>query len=147
MTKIILIIGAVIIIGLFAVFVLQSSEQEPGGEEIVKVESLRDPNTITYSESGFFPAELVIQQGDTVTFRNDSSQKMWPATAVHPSHTVYPGSSIQKCFDEQAEKSVLFDACSDIEEGQEWSFMFNETGSWSYHNHRRWSERGTIIVE
>lgn len=163
MSKIILLVGVVVIIGLGAVFVLQPSEQEPEGEVVGDEKEISVPpdesegreegdegamgNVIIYSDSGFSPQELTIKVGERVTFRNERSQKMWPATTVHPSHTVYPGSSIQKCFDEQADKSVLFDACSDIEEGEEWSFTFNETGSWNYHNHRRSSERGTIIVE
>ena len=160
MSKIILIIGAVIIIGLGAVFVLQPSGQELEEETTEDEEEIPAPldenegtqeenegvmgNVIIYSDSGFSPQELIIKAGEMVTFRNESSRKMWPATALHPSHTVYPGSNAQKCFDEQADKDLLFDACSDREE---WSFVFNETGSWNYHNHRRSSERGTIIVE
>ena len=146
MTKIILIIGAVIIIGLGAVFVLQPSEQEPTGEEIGQVGSQRDPNTVLASVSGFFPAELTIQKGETITFRNEGSQKVWPASDIHPTHTVYPGSSIQRCFDE-SDLSSVFDACRGLEEGEEYSFEFNETGTWRFHNHLRPSARGTIIVE
>jgi len=146
MSKIILIVGAVIIIGLLAVFVLQPSEQEPGGEEIVKVESPRDPNTVIASESGFSPAELTIQKGGTITFRNENNRKVWPASDIHPTHTAYPDSSIQKCFD-GSDLSSVFDACRGLEEGEEFSFEFNEVGTWRFHDHLRPSTRATIVVE
>lgn len=136
MSKIILILGAVIIIALGAVFVLQPSDSSDvgGGREVV------------YSNDGFSPKELTIKKGDTVTFRNESSRVTWPATAIHPSHKAYPGSDIRKCLDDELNKDI-FDSCGDVQPSEEWSFQFQEVGTWRYHDHRRVSETATIIVE
>jgi len=153
MSKTTLIIGAVIIVILLAAVLLfnQSSKERPiqgipidqappaSEEEQPTVSS----NIVTYTDSGYSPKEMTISKGDTVVFKNESSRTSWPASAVHPTHTVYPGSSIQKC----GGSDIIFDACRDLETGEEWSFTFNEAGSWGYHNHRRAFNTGKIIVE
>ncbi len=100
-------------------------------------------HTITYSTSGYSPSVLTITKGDTVRFVNNGGLSMWTATDNHPSHTLYPGSDINRCF-EQGPGPDLFDQC---EAGDEWSFRFNKEGEWGYHNHRRASHVGVIIVK
>ena len=102
-------------------------------------------STVTYTDSGYSPREATISQGGTVTFKNQSSREMWPATAIHPTHTIYPGSDIQKCG--TSEDSRIFDACKGVAPGESWSFRFREEGSWGYHDHLQTSNTGKIIVE
>lgn len=170
MSKTILIIGAVVVVILIAVLLLfnQSSEEQPiqgipigdapstseeepsdsTGDAILEEEPTDSSNTITYTDSGYSPKEITISKGDTVVFKNESSRTLWPASTVHPVHSAYPGSNIQKCFDGDTENdSTIFDACRDLGAGEEWSFTFNEVGSWGYHNHRRFSDTGKVIVE
>ena len=99
---------------------------------------------ITYTDEGFSPSELTVAAGTEVTFVNNSSSDLWPASAVHPTHTVYPGSNISKCGTEEA--STIFDACVGIAPGGTYKFTFNEVGEWGYHNHLKVSEFGRIIV-
>ena len=101
--------------------------------------------TIVYSDSGFFPKEVTVKKGSVVTFKNESSLKMWPASAKHPTHEVYPGSSITKCNTPAA--SAIFDACKGISRSESWSFTFNEVGSWAYHDHLKPTYFGKITVE
>ena len=101
-------------------------------------------NTVEMSSSGFSPSTLTINVGDLVTFTTIDSGSYWPATAFHPSHTVYPGSSLSKC--NSVEKDSIFDSCKNIGSGESYTFTFNEVGSWNYHDHRRASRTGTIIV-
>lgn len=100
-------------------------------------------NTIKITASGFEPKTLTIEVGTTVTFVNEDSNKHWPASAVHPTHEVYPGSSIKKCG--TGEK--IFDVCKGLAQGESFSFTFNEKGSWKYHDHLSISSTGTIVVE
>ncbi|MBI1984521.1 MAG: hypothetical protein HYS60_00205 [Candidatus Wildermuthbacteria bacterium] len=100
---------------------------------------------ITYADEGYSPQTLSIKAGGTVSFVNQSSSSMWPASAMHPTHTVYPGSGIEKCG--TAEQDTIFDACMGIPSEQEWSFQFNEKGTWKYHDHLNPSRFGTIVVE
>ncbi|MBI4085459.1 MAG: hypothetical protein HY432_03080 [Candidatus Liptonbacteria bacterium] len=99
---------------------------------------------ITYTDSGFSPKEMTVKKGTKVTYKNDSSAAMWPASAMHPTHTVYPGSNIQKCG--TSEESMIFDACQGIQPGGSWSFTFNEVGSWGYHDHLKSTNFGKVIV-
>ena len=100
---------------------------------------------ITYTDQGYSPASINIKKGDTVVWKNQSSKDMWPASALHPTHTVYPGSGISKC--NTAEQPAIFDACASINPGSSWSFKFLQAGSWKFHDHLSTTNFGTINVE
>lgn len=156
---IVLIIVALLIIGGIA-FAINSSDEEseefasgppvpsdPEGEEsLPDLPSLTaQEHNILITEEGFSPKIITIQQGDIVTWENQMSKDSWPASAVHPTHTVYPGSNVNKCG--TAEESETFDACKGISPGEKYSFTFNERGEWNYHDHLSSSSTGTIIVQ
>lgn len=96
-------------------------------------------NTVTYTDSGYSPATLTIEAGETVTFQNDSASAMWTASAVHPTHGEYPTDG--GCL------GSTFDSCEGTQPGESWSFQFDETGEWGYHNHLAPSDTGKIVVE
>ena len=100
---------------------------------------------ISITSSGFSPRTLTIQSGQPVNFLNKDSAAHWPASAAHPTHEVYPGSSITKCG--SAEQTEIFDACHDLAPGESWTFTFSEKGTWNYHDHLNPSLIGTIIVQ
>lgn len=95
--------------------------------------------TITATDSGYSPSTITIKAGDTVIFKNGSSQPVWTASAVHPTHRAYPTTG--GCL------GSTFDACRGIPPGQSWSFKFDIAGSWKYHNHLNPSETGTIVIQ
>jgi len=121
--------------------VSESPKATPAPEEAMSPKEF----TVTYSDSGFAPSNLRIKLGSKVIFNNDSSRTVWPASAVHPTHRSYPDSGLNKCS--TAEEGTLFDACGSVDAGDSWSFVFNNSGSWNYHDHLRPSNNGTIIVE
>lgn len=86
--------------------------------------------TVTYTDSGFSPSTIMINQGDTVTFVNQSSRRMDVASDPHPLHTDYPG------FDEKEGSGP----------GASYSFTFDRIGQWSYHNHNMPRDKGTVNV-
>ena len=141
---------AVVIIG--GVFLLQSSNnsQLPSLEEEENgiLPMMEEPTflTVVYSDEGYSPKELRIKKGEIVTFKNESSQPMWTASAIHPSHTVYPGTDIKNCQNAMT-VDVMFDSCDGISMGSVWKFQFNEVGEWGYHDHLRASHWGKVIVE
>jgi len=100
---------------------------------------------LAYTDSGFAEKTITIKSGTTVEFKNQSSRGMWPASAMHPTHTVYPDSDIKKCG--TAEEEGIFDSCGEIAPRESWSFTFNEVGEWGYHNHNNPSHFGKIIVQ
>ncbi len=100
---------------------------------------------VTYTDGGYTPNTLRVKAGATVTFKNMSSQSMWTASAVHPSHSVYSGTPLDEhCPDT---RGIAFDACTGTPPGSSWSFTFMKVGTWKYHNHLSAGDTGTIIVE
>ncbi len=148
-----ILIGIVLIIVIIGGVVMLRSDKNPQasslGEEVMTSplgeDELQPSLTVVYSDGGYSPRELMIKKGDTVIFKNESSQLMWTASAIHPSHTVYPGTSIQKCI--SSPDGSMFDACAGTPVGSSWTFQFNELGSWGYHNHLVPTRNGTIVVE
>ena len=91
------------------------------------------------TDSGFNPAEMTINAGDTVRFVNQGNQARWPASGIHPTHDLYPEKG--GCI------SSKFDACKGLAKAESFSFTFTIKGSWPYHDHFVPSVRGTIIVQ
>jgi len=96
-------------------------------------------NTVEITSSGFSPNTLTINAGVTVIFVNKDSRSHWPASAVHPTHTVYPETG--GCIGSK------FDACKGLTQGETFSFTFNQKGTWKYHDHLNPGLTGTIIVQ
>ena len=104
-----------------------------------------EENLIIYSDTGYAPASLALKVGDTIVFKNESEKNMWPASAMHPSHAVYSGTTLSEhCPDLE---NVAFDACKGIAPGESWSFTFTKAGEWKYHDHLSSDFFGTIVVE
>ncbi len=151
-----IVVALVVIIGIF-IFVFSGNQEAQTGQEpeeqqpsitIGVEEGVNEPTsktvTVEITSSGFSPRTMEINSGDTVMWTNLDSRSHWPASAVHPTHTVYPGSSINKCGG--SDEGSTFDACSGVRAGGSYSFTFNEKGSWGYHDHLRSSLTGTIVV-
>ena len=100
---------------------------------------------VIYGDTGFSPSSVEIRAGETVKFINQSAGKMWVASAMHPTHTAYSGSTLaQHCPDTDNND---FDQCTASDSGTSWSFTFTKTGTWKYHEHTNPSRFGTIIVK
>lgn len=112
--------------------------QESANQQTAKTPAA-EKNIVTYTDSGFSPTPLEIKIGSTVVFKNNSSEPMWVASAMHPTHTIYPtkGGCIGSTFDE----------CQGIAPGGSWSFKFDILGSWNYHNHMNAKRFGIIVVK
>ncbi|MEK6907304.1 MAG: plastocyanin/azurin family copper-binding protein [Nanoarchaeota archaeon] len=95
--------------------------------------------TVEITSEGFNPNPVTIAVGDTVTWVNKDTIEHWPASAMHPTHTVYPESG--GCIGSK------FDACKGLKLGESWSFTFNEKGTWNYHDHLVLGLYGKVIVQ
>lgn len=122
-----------------------SNQGSPAEEEVVSAPDTEDQGpvaeekVVTYTDGGYSPAVLKVKVGDTVVFKNASSETMRVASANHPTHKVYPTTG--GCV------GSTFDACKGIPPQESWSFRFDLGGSWGYHNHLHPSFAGTVIVE
>lgn len=102
-------------------------------------------SVVEITPSGFSLQSLTISQGESVIFINKGSVLNWPASAVHPTHKLYPGSDINKCS--TPEEKNIFDACKGLKKGESYIFTFNEKGNWRYHDHLNPSSTGIMMVE
>lgn len=120
----------------------QDDSAEPGAKGADSTEGTGStPAVVTYTASGFSPTTVTISKGESVTWKNESNRRMWVASAVHPTHTIYPEQTDVDCL------GSSFDACAGAGVGVSYEFTFNEVGTWKYHNHLGISNTGTVIVE
>jgi plastocyanin len=123
----------------------QQPTPEKQSQKSTEQPSVAEEYVITYTNSGYSPSTLKIEKGETVTFKNQSSRPMWPASAKHPTHEVYGGTSLEEhCPDKTG---TAFDACKGYLPGESWSFKFDKVGSWKYHDHLNPTLTGVIVVE
>lgn len=86
--------------------------------------------TIVRTNNGYEPRDVIIKVGEAVSFVNESDEFHWPASDVHPTHTIYSE----------------FDPDAPVAPGETWTFVFTRAGEWKYHDHIRANLRGTITV-
>lgn len=109
---------------------------------------------VNITDSGFSPREVVITEGATVRWVNRGGAAAWPASDVHPVHQAYPADyseagsygASQACTGPGQPKDGAFDACRRVQPGEAFSFTFEETGTWGYHDHLAPSRTGTVVV-
>lgn len=87
--------------------------------------------SVDYTDSGFTPKSITVKVGTTVTWTNKASDKMWVASAPHPTHTALPG----------------FDELSAASKDGTYSYTFTKAGNWKYHNHLDPKDFGAVVVE
>lgn len=141
------------------VLISQTNDQQPFGDaQGEKQNNLSDENQtveqtgensashkVIYTDSGYSPKEITIKIGDTVKWENQSSHGMWTSSAMHPTHIIYGGTSLEEhCPDVN---NTSFDQCASGQPGQSWFFKFDKQGVWRYHNHVQASDFGSVIVE
>lgn len=86
---------------------------------------------IILTENGFEPENIEINAGDTIVFKTTSGKHFWPASDIHPTHGIYPE----------------FDPQDAVAPDKTWSFKFEKTGTFRYHDHLAPYFTGRIIVE
>jgi plastocyanin len=121
----------------------QSSEDRSGDTSEPAQQPAREEATIYFTSSGFQPADVTVEQGGTVTWINNASRSMWVGSNDHPVHTKYSGTSRSQHCEDGDQTSAAFDQCST---GDRFSFTFEKTGEWGYHNHQPFVPGGTVTV-
>lgn len=101
---------------------------------------------VSYDGSKFTPQDVTIKKGGTVTWKNTSSGKMWVASAQHPTHTVYSGTSRSEHCAASYTGAKSFDECKGDDAGASYTFTFNKVGKNGYHDHINASAFGSVTV-
>ena len=98
--------------------------------------------TITYNGSSFSPASVTVKQGGSVTFTS-ATGNMWVASAPHPTHTGYDGTSRGEHCAAGYTGAAPFDQCK---AGPSYTFTFNKVGTWLFHDHMNAGAHGSVTV-
>lgn len=85
---------------------------------------------IILTKDGFSPSTITISIGDTIEFKTTLGKQFWPASNLHPTHSIY----------------MEFDPKKPIDADKAWSFTFKKAGLWKYHDHLSPIFKGEIIV-
>lgn len=93
-------------------------------------EATQTAAAITYGESGFSPAKVTVNSGDSVTIKNTSSQGLQFNSNPHPVHT------------DDTDLNV-----GTIAPGQSQTFTATKKGTFGFHNHLDPSQTGTIAIK
>jgi plastocyanin len=123
--------------------------QDPETEPADAPDENKTSYQISYTSSGFTPSEVKVNQGDTVTWTDEGGGNMWVASDRHPTHTQHDGTSTSEhCEyprDSERQERIEnpFDSCASVDT---FSYTFNQTGEWSYHNHENPLDSGTVTV-
>lgn len=133
-TPLIIALGIIILGGLFFLFKPKTEQTNPANTNQSTQQNTQQAvvatETVTMKAGVFEPQTLIIQKGTKVIFKNEDTQDHWPASAIHPTHGIYPE----------------FDPRRNVKLGDEWSFVFDKVGNWKYHDHLNPSTTGEIKV-
>lgn len=103
-----------------------------------------EPVRIVYRDGKYEPRSIIIAKGQEVVWVNED-EGFWPASNIHPTHTVYPESNINDCGTSKAPH--MFDACNILGKGETFSLTFTHPGIWRYHDHINPEAGGTVVVQ
>jgi plastocyanin len=131
--KPVFIVAIVAIVGAISWQLFFQNESQPSPAVAVPPATVSIPEgaiVVTLTPDGFVPAEVTIQKGQTIAFNTTTKNLFWPASNLHPSHTIYPE----------------FDPLEPVQPGAMWSFTFTKTGEWKFHDHLAPYFTGVITV-
>lgn len=146
-TLVLIIIIAVVIVGGYFLFARGGNYGTGNSPSATPAPQGPADQVIEITATGFSPSNVTIKAGQSVEWINKDASPHWPASAMHPTHEVYPGSTITKCG--TAEQLNIFDACRGLDAEKSFRFKFDRQGTWQYHDHLnpRTPFFGSITVE
>lgn len=118
-----------------AILVMGCTSQDIGessfekGKEAVSKASESEEYVVKYTESGFVPHTLLIQEGDTIRWIDRSSTKTMEISSIRG---------------EPCSNGSGFGSCENMEN---YTHTFTGEGTYDYHNDEERSDRGIIEVD
>ena len=112
----------------------QSSETTTNTEELPTSEPTEEVTAnetqVELTTSGFSPNEITINKGTKIVWTNSSGKAATVDSVSHPVHSDYPKLNL-----------------GSFNDGETLELIFNETGTFKYHNHLNPSQNGSVIVK
>lgn len=108
----------------------ETIEPKESSFQTLSPQVLREITVIIDENGNFTPQSITVQKGGKVIWVNKGLHVVWPASNPHPVHTNYSG----------------FDAFKPLNPGETYSFVFEKTGKWEYHDHLNPGIGGEVVV-
>lgn len=89
-----------------------------------------EPVTVTLDETGFSPKDVTVEAGTRIIWINKSAKDATVSSADHPTHQLYTRLNL-----------------GEFGSGSSVQLVFDEAGTYGYHNHLNASQTGTVTVE
>ena len=86
---------------------------------------------VTITKNGFVPVTIKVKRNTQITWTNQDTDNHQVASDPHPTHTGLPD----------------FDSLEPLKQNDSYSFIFENTGSFTYHDHLNPLVKGTVVVE
>lgn len=133
-----ILVGAVVLVVVIAGILLLSNKSttQIGTESSSPTQITAGPENeskeaaVSVTANGFEPATLTVKAGTNVIWTNNSGDVTNVSSANHPTHLRFP-----------------FLNLGSFENGQTVSVVFEESGTFLYHDHLNPSRTGTVIVK
>ena len=93
---------------------------------------------VSYTDSGFEPATLTLQKGQTVRFTNNSSHDLWVGELTKTNTADNP--NISNCGE------TPFNSCKVLKPGEFWEYTFYTTGTFDYQDNEHTSSQASIVI-
>jgi plastocyanin len=100
-------------------------------EEEAVVDEVEERVEIAITADGFEPATVLIPAGTEVTWINQNIEPHWIASNPHPDHDELPGLNSNEAIGPEGS----------------YSYTFEESGEYGYHDHLNPETNGVVIVE
>ncbi len=134
MNKILIIIIVLIVaFGAFTILGNNKSTPEPASTQnntTVQTQPQEEIVTVNLEDEGFTPKEITVKTGTRVIWINKSAKAGTVSSDDHPTHRLYPFLNLGE-FAPDSSVQVVFD----------------NAGTYTYHNHYNATSTGTVTVE
>ncbi len=104
--------------------------ESSGGMMAHNMPGMKSMARIRYTDKGFVPDNIEVEEGSMVEFINESSTNMWVASIPHPAHSKLP----------------TFDQFRLYKKGAIYRYVFEKKGTWEYHDHINAARGGVVKV-
>jgi plastocyanin len=108
----------------------ERSETSTSSSATSSADTNNETTTVTLSKDGFSPQTVTIAEGEIVVWMNESGREATVNSDRHPTHRNYTPLNLDQ-----------------FSPGESLSLVFNEPGTYTYHNHLNPSQTGAVIVE
>lgn len=109
---------------------MEDGAEEAVEEDVQEADEMEEEVSVSVTNSGFDSKSVKVGVGEKVVWLNETQATANVSSAPHPTHEDYPPLNL-----------------GNFEPGESVELVFNEVGTYKYHDHLNPSRFGTVVVE